>query len=108
MFQMINMGTVLTDLIGPESYFLFDALGVDFEWLTTPADTWVENKSYKKAQNFVRTVKIANDVAERGVKLMSDFATKITTDPEQRNCLLQVVEYHRKKFDSYRKATLNK
>ena len=64
---MINMGTVLTDLIGPESHFLFDALGVDCDWLTIPADIWEDNKVYKKAQNFVRTVKIANDVAERGV-----------------------------------------
>ena len=107
-FPVINAATVLTDLVGPESHFLFDALGVECDWLTTPADTWEDNDSYRNAQKFVRSVKVTNDVAERGVKLMSDFATQITTDPEQRSCLLQVVEYHRNKFDSFKKATLNK
>lgn len=107
-FPVINEATLLTDLVGPESHFMFDALGVKCDWLTAPADSWGENDSYKKAQQFVKSVKVTNDVAERGVKLMSDFATHITTDREQRSCLLQVVECHRKKFDSFRKATWNK
>lgn len=107
-FPDINAATYLTDLVGPESRFLFDALGVECNWLTNPADTWEDNDNYKFAQKFVRSVKVTNDVAERGVKLMSDFATQITTDPEQRSCLLQVVEYHRNKFQSFKKATLNK
>ena len=41
------------------------------------------NDSYRKAQKFVRLVKVTNDVAERGVKLMNDFATQITTDPRR-------------------------
>lgn len=39
-FPVINATTVLTDLVGPESHFLFDALGVKCDGLTTPADTW--------------------------------------------------------------------
>ena len=107
-FPVINAATVLTDLVGPESHFLFDTLGVKRDWLTTLADTWENNGSYRKIQKFVRSVKVTNDVAERGVKLMSDFATQITTDIKQRSCLLQVVEYHRNKFDGFKKATLNK
>ena len=91
-FPVINRATVLTDLVGPESHFLFDALRIDCDWLATPADTWADNDSYRKVQKFVRSVKVTNDVAERGVKLMSDFATRITTDAAQRSCLLQVVE----------------
>ena len=102
MFPVINAATVLTDLVGPESHFL----GVKCDWFTTSADTWEDNDSYRNAQKFVRSVKVTNDVAERGVKLMSDFAAQITTDPEQRSCLVQVVEYNRKKFDSFNKATL--
>jgi hypothetical protein len=83
---------------------------VECDWLTTPADTWKDNDSYRNVQKFVRLVKVTNGVAEKGVKLMSDFTAQITTDPEQRGCLLQVVEYQRSwnKFDSSRKATLNK
>lgn len=107
-FPTIGGSTTLTDLVGPDSYFLFDALGVEMDWLSQPVDTWKEHDGYRVAEKFVRSVKVVNDVAERGVKLMYDFATQITTDPEQRGCLLQVVEYHRRKFDSFKKATLNK
>ena len=82
-FPVTNTATVLTDLVGPVSLFLFDALGVECDWFTTPADTWEDNDSCWNAQKFVRSVKLASDVAERGVKLMSEFSTQITTDPGQ-------------------------
>ena len=81
-FPVNNAATVFTDLIGPESHFLFDTLEVKYDWLTTLADTWEDNNSYRKAQKFVRSVTVINDKAERGVKLMSDFVTHITIDPK--------------------------
>ena len=105
MFSVINAATVSTDLIGPESHFLFDALGVKCKWLLLL--TLGKNESYWEVQKFVRSVKVTSDVAERGVKLMSDFATQITTDPKQRSCILQVLEHHGNKFDIFKKPTLN-
>ena len=46
-FPVIKIATVLTDLVGPESHFLFDALRVKCDWLTTPADTWKDNDNYR-------------------------------------------------------------
>ena len=66
-----------------------------------------QNDSFKAVEQFVQSVKVVNDVAERGVKMMADFTTVITTNREQRNQLLQVVELHRRKFDSFKKSTLN-
>ena len=56
----------------------------------------------------MRTVKVVNDAAERGVKLISDYANIITSDPEQRAALLQGVEKHRSEFKDFDKKTLNK
>ena len=106
-FPLIENSTTLPDLVGPESHFIFDALDVDITWMRQPVENWVENDSFKAVEQFVQSVKVVNDVAERGVKMMADFATVITTNQEQRNQLLQVVELHRRKFDSFKKSTLN-
>ena len=37
-----------------------------------------------------------NDTAERGIKMISDYAQTITKDESQRQALLQVVQEHRK------------
>jgi hypothetical protein len=55
----------------------------------------------------VKSLKVVNDIAERGVKMMSDFANVITTDKMQREHLLQAVEHHRQKFESFGKSCLN-
>ena len=75
MFPVINAASVLTDLVGPESHLLFDALRVKCNWLPTLAKIKENNDSYRKAQKLVRSVKVTNDVDEKGVKLMSDFVT---------------------------------
>ena len=54
------------------------------EWLTKPVDECSSDPSFQKCENFVKTAKVINDSAERGVKLISDFATAITTDEKQR------------------------
>lgn len=107
-FKEITRDTTLTDLIGPESHTLFRLLDISNDWLAKPANQWSCDPTYLSAEKFVRTVKVVNDAAERGVKLISDFATVITTDPEQRAWLLQGVEKHRKEFQTFDKKTLNK
>ncbi|KAG7162744.1 Heterogeneous nuclear ribonucleoprotein U-like protein 1-like 2 [Homarus americanus] len=46
---------------------------------------------YCKAQKKLKTMKVVNDVAERGVALIQDYIHVITKDEEQRQFLLQVV-----------------
>ncbi|KAK8396598.1 hypothetical protein O3P69_004938 [Scylla paramamosain] len=66
-----------------------------------------EKEDYKKALEYVRNLRVVNDIAERGVKMMSDFANVITTDPKQREYLFHAVEYNRQRFESFKKQTLN-
>ena len=86
---------------------MFSVLDVATDWLSKPAVDWSSDSAFLVAERFVRTVKVVNDAAERGVKLISDFATIVTTDPEQRAWLLQGVEHHRKLFSTFDKKTLN-
>jgi hypothetical protein len=107
LFHQVSRETTLITLIGPESHTLFRVLNVNTNWLAKPVQEWPSDPDFVLAEQFVRTVKVVNDAAERGVKLISDFATIITTDPEQREWLLQGVEYHRKEYPSFDKKTLN-
>ena len=102
----ITEETSLSDLIGPQSHVIFDLLRVSSTWLESPVVTWGSNKSYVRGQNVIKNMKVTNDVAERSVKMMSDFADKITADPSQRQHLLQVVEFHRRRYPNYKKKTL--
>ena len=82
-FHQINRQTGLSNLLGPESHSLFSILDINTDWLAKPIEQWTEQPGYKEAEKFVCTVKVVNDTAERGVKLISEFATIITSDPEQ-------------------------
>ena len=58
-------------------------------------------------ENWVRNLKVTNDTAERGVKLVSDFSKILTKDPEDLQNVLQVVEQHRREVPDVKKTTLN-
>ncbi len=105
-FQKVTGKTTLVDLISPESHLLLDILSIGPDWLVDWFESWPE-KDYKKALEHVRNLKVVNDIAECEVKMMSDFANVITTDPKQREYLLHAVEYSRQGFESFKKQTLN-
>ena len=49
-----------------------------FEILTGwPPAEWDTNPDYIKFRNFVRTVKVTNNCAERGVKLTTDYSKQV-------------------------------
>ena len=81
----------LVDLIGPESHTLFRALNINNNWLNLPIDKWNSDTDFCTTEFFVCSVNVVNDAAERGIKLMTDFATCITKDPVQRAALLSAI-----------------
>ncbi|KAG0717894.1 hypothetical protein GWK47_053527 [Chionoecetes opilio] len=96
------------DLVGPESHLLLDTLGIEYDGFCS---LWRHGQGvddYSKALEYVSNVKVVNDIAERGVKMMTDFANIITTDSQQKQYLLQTVEYNRERFDSFKKQTLKR
>ena len=105
-FPVLNPRTRLVHLIGPKSWFLFESLGVGTEWLRKSVQQWNLDEDYKEAEMFVRNVKVVNDVSERAVKLVQDFATSVSNDEQQKQYLLQVVEHHRKSIPTLQKALL--
>ena len=95
------------DSVSPQSYRFFKILGLDYQWLAMDPERWQEEESYRLAKEFVTSVKVTNDIAERGVKLAKDYATLLTKDDAIRAQLLQGVERCRRMFPDFAKQTLN-
>ena len=61
--------TCLVDLLGTNSFLLWDILGLDWQWLQQSPEEWDKSASYQEMKEYVCTVKVTNDCAERGVKV---------------------------------------
>jgi hypothetical protein len=72
--------------------------------LPTPSSS---SLSFGVAKDFVKTVKLTNDVAERAVKMSKDYETILTKDDGIRTKLLQGVEKYRQKFPNFMRKPLN-
>ena len=94
-FPAIKPGTKLVDLVGSKSHMFFHILGVECNWLAKDPKHWEEDQEYLRAERFVRNVKTVNDCAERGVKMISEYAAILTKDEKVRDWLLQGVEANR-------------
>ena len=106
-FPLIDEKTVLVDLLSSQSFKFFTVLGLDWSWMAKDPEQWEEDDDYRAAKEFVKTVKVTNDVAERGVKMAADYATILTKDDKVRAQILQSVENCRQKYPNFRKKTLN-
>ena len=61
---------------------------------------------YQETAVFVTTVKVTNDVAYRGARLIIEYAELLTKAEVTREFLLQEVELHRRKFPDFQKKTV--
>jgi hypothetical protein len=95
-------------LIGVKSWCIFQTLRINADWLSKSPSQWNLDSDYLVAEDFVHHTKVVNDLAERAIKLIQDFANGITKDEEQRQYLLQVVENHRRSIPDFQKKTLKK
>ena len=59
----------LEDLLGANSFLLWDILGLDWDWLKVAPSEWEKYEFYHEMREYVCTVKVTNDCAERGVKV---------------------------------------
>lgn len=101
-FPVVTKNTKLSSLIGKNSWLLFKALGIGSEWLSTSVKTWEQNEEYIKAKIFLKNIRVVNDVAERGVKLMQDFLLTLSKDEQNKQNILQSVESHRRSFSDFK------
>lgn len=95
-----------SELVSKESQKLFVRFNIDMNFLKNSPSTWENDHNYQKGLNIFKKMKIVNDAAERGVKLIHEFNNILTKNEEEKQFILQVVEEHRKEYPSSTKSAL--
>lgn len=96
----------LSDFVTQSTKHLIDSLMLPNEYLSISPAEWKDRPDYQAAEHRARELRVVNDFAERGIALIQDYNTAITTDEAQKQYLLQTVERHRKMFPDSRKSTV--
>lgn len=92
---LTELPSTVSDICISRSFF--ETTGIDSSFLSAPVEQWCEIPAYNIALQTVNNLPCINDCAERGVALIQDL-NNIARDESQKQCVLQVVEQHRKTF----------
>lgn len=74
--------------------------------METDPSTWSNDPSYKECNEIIKKLKVVNDTAERGVKLISEYNKILTNNENQKQFLLQVVKDYKTRYPNTNKETL--
>jgi hypothetical protein len=86
----------------------FSITGIPSAFLEKNVEVWEEDDDYKTSKEIVCSMKVVNDIAERGVALMEEYNKLHTTNEEQKQYLLLLVKQYRKIYPDSKKSTLLK
>lgn len=96
----------LSDFVSKNSLELFKKFDLPSDFLEEDISTWPNNDSFKICVQFFETLKVTNDVAERGIALIEEYNCCLTKHEEQLQYLLQIVRDHRRRFPNCNKKSL--
>lgn len=98
----------LDNFVSNNTMNFFKILDLGMEFINSNVENWDQEESYKKNMEVVKSIRVVNDIAERGVALIEEFNKLITMNEEQKQFLIQVVKEFRKRFPDRKKETLLK
>ena len=80
----------MINILCPRSGLVFRIHQISTNWLINSAKTWDSDPDFCKFYSCVKSLKVVNDISERGIKLCSDYLQK--KNGEKRKQIYQVVE----------------
>lgn len=96
----------LSDFVTSNTMKFFERFDIDVEFLKHDPDTWMDREDYKEARKRLKAMKVVNDSAERGVKLMADYNKILSKNEEEKQFILLVVSIFRQMYKSHNKKDL--
>ncbi|GBP21286.1 hypothetical protein EVAR_11681_1 [Eumeta japonica] len=75
----------IENFVNSNTLRFFTILGIPSTFLQKEPRLWEEDEDYKASREIVRSMRVVNDIAERGVALIEEFNKIITSDEEQNN-----------------------
>src|SRR5688572_23888512 len=88
----------LNDFFTTSTTKIFQILGLDDSFLDRDPRQWDSKQTYSEANDMISAPKVTNDLAEKGVAPMQSFNEALVRNEEEKQFVLQMVEYHRNKF----------
>jgi len=82
------------DLLGTNSENVFKRFNISEDFLKVQPEKWHNLEAYQQGKNILNSIKVVNDTAERGVKLMQEYNDKFTTNEDLKQFVLQVKKSH--------------
>lgn len=86
-----DISVILEELVTSKTKHLFRRFRLCLDFLEKEPETWNHEESYKTGKQIIENLKIVNDSAERGIKLVQDCNESITKDGEQKQYLFKVI-----------------
>lgn len=99
----------ISSLVSKETLRFFHILvgnDRDLTFLKKPQNQWKDDLVYEEIFQIVNNLIVVNDPAERAVALITNFNNAITTNEEQKQYLLQNVEFCRQNMPNRNKETI--
>ena len=95
---IIHLQKALNDFFTTSATKIFQILGLDDSFLDRDPQQWESEQSYSEAKIIIPALKVPNDLAEKRVALVQSFNEALVRNEEEKQFVLQMVEYHRNKF----------
>ncbi|XP_039440673.1 uncharacterized protein LOC120421523 [Culex pipiens pallens] len=94
----ISLTDSLASFVTADTKDFFKIMTISTDFMLKNVQDWEGDEGYIVGKKRAASLQVTNDVAERGVKLISDFNQKATRDPAQQEYMLQVIESHRQRY----------
>ena len=91
----------------PDVWKFFELLQISYDFIKTPSGTWSDSISYLDGLRKTTTMKVCNDFAERGVKLIQDFLPQSKKERKVQE-IVQAVEKSRSDYPNIKKKSKRK
>jgi len=72
---------------------MFKRFQISTQFLTIDPANWNNHEDYKIGKQFIRSLKVVNETAGGGVKLIEEYNKKFIKNEEQKQLVLQVIYF---------------
>lgn len=96
----------LQDFVTESSRRFFTITGLPSTFLDKDVQFWSADEQYQSVKATVSSMRVVNDIAERGVALMDEYNKLHTNNEEQKQFLLLVVKEYRQRYPDRAKKTI--
>jgi hypothetical protein len=97
----LNYG--IQQFISQQSKRFFERFSIPMDFIEKDPTTWTNEDSFKTGMKIVKKLKVVNDTAERGIKLMHDYNQVLSKNEEEKQFILQIVSQYKTQYPDVKK-----